>query len=346
MQKHLSYYVTGHTADGFVNYVTTNVENLNVIQLNHPSYSVTTKVLEQLISHYEADYDIEIICSDMSEMYIDGIIIRDLSFAVITQSIIMDELEVTAYIHLEDIVGKAIDFSNQHEKIDQQFKHAYDYFAKGLKIHDDLEKIYINEMDFSQADDLAEKFIDQLLHDIDQKNHQPHIYRRLFGTNTIEGSVNNVPHLIQTVNKRYYVKGRAGTGKSVFMNKVADACLEKGFDIELYHCSFDPSSIDMVLVRQLDFCIFDSTDPHEFSPESDHDEVIDLYEETVTPGTDEKFAKDIKRVSQSYKSYMKKGVSKIKEAGRIVKDIERKYLASIAEQDIKKVVKHILNKTA
>src|SRR5699024_12618825 len=79
-------------------------------------------------------------------------------------------------------------------------------------------------------------------------------------SNTSDGAVNIVPSLIHPLKNRYYLKGRAGTGKSHFMKKVMQACQRHGFDIELYHCSFDPNSVDMVLVRDLDFCIFDSTD--------------------------------------------------------------------------------------
>lgn len=48
-------------------------------------------------------------------------------------------------------------------------------------------------------------------------------------------------------------------------------------------------SLDMVLLRELDIVIFDSTAPHEYFPDRDNDEVVDMYEITVTPGTDEKY---------------------------------------------------------
>lgn len=338
--------MTGHTADGFVNFISSNVEQMNIIQIKHPSHALKTTIFEQLIGYFKSDHDLEIICSSISQMFIEGLIIRDLSLAILSHPVITEDLHVSHHIHLTNVFGKIADFSAEHETIGNLIQTAYDNFAQGLKIHDDLERIYINEMDFSCADVLADRFIEKLLCDVKKQDRQQHIYRRLFGTNTIEGSVNIVPHLIQTVNKRYYVKGRAGTGKSVFMNKVADACINKGFDIELYHCSFDPSSIDMVIVRDLDFCMFDSTDPHEFTPEHEHDVVIDLYEETVTPGTDERFSEDIKRVTQAYKAWMKKGVTSMKEAGIILNDIEKKYMGEIVDKHIETSVKDILKRLA
>src|SRR5699024_2759711 len=133
-------------------------------------------------------------------------------------------------------------------------------------IHDDLEAIYIQEMDFKRADELIDQFIFRQVKNIPMENRSSQIYRRMFGTNTADGAVNVALELMHPITKRFILKGRAGTGKSVFMKNVAKACEKRGLDVELYHCSFDPSSIDMVLVRN-DFCIMDGTAPHEINPE-------------------------------------------------------------------------------
>ena len=50
------------------------------------------------------------------------------------------------------------------------------------------------------------------------------------------------------------------------MKRIAAAAQENGFDVEFYRCSLDPNSCDMVLIRELGFCVFDSTAPHEYFP--------------------------------------------------------------------------------
>jgi hypothetical protein len=109
------------------------------------------------------------------------------------------------------------------------------------------------------------------------------------------------------------------------MKKVMKAAEDHGFDIELYHCSFDPNSVDMVLIRELEFCIFDSTDPHEYFPNGPGEEEIDMYEKTVTPGTDEKYEKEITELNTTYKSYMKQGVVELKAAGEIINQVEQRF---------------------
>lgn len=252
------YYVTGNTADGFVNFLSSNLHGIKeTIQLDNPSYKMNTEIIKQLIEKNKGKMSIEVLKSPIGDQYLDGVIFREKQIAVLGN-------------------------------LNQPFTNkAYDYFQKGLRIHDGLEKIYIQEMDFEKADKVANEFIQTLLQDEPKQNNTPYVYLRLFGTNTLDGVVNEVPHITANLKLVYHIKGREGTGKSTFMKKVANACLDHGFDLEMYHCSFDPGSIDMVLVPELQICLFDSTDPHAFEPkDSSKEKIIDLYEEAVTPGTD------------------------------------------------------------
>lgn len=319
------YYVSGHTAEGYVNFLSTNLTGIKrIVVLQHPSNKLKTKIIEKLTAPFEEMEQIEKIESTQSGEYIEGIIMRESSVAVLAEQVVQDEIEGAEYINLEDYLPRKKDkkvMRKFESKINDLYQAAYAHFKKGLSIHDELEKIYIDEMDFAKADQVAEEFILALFKDVEKKEKKAMIYERLFGTNTSDGVVNVVEHLIEPLQNRVFIKGRAGTGKSVFMRKVLDACKQKGLDVELYRCSFDPNSIDMLIIRDLDYCLFDSTDPHEFFPSRKEDKIIDLYEETVTPGTDEKYAIEIKRLTNLYKEEMRAGVKKLKETKTI--DLER-----------------------
>jgi len=310
--KDINYYVTGNTAEGFVNHLSSNIEGLKeTISLEGLSYKESTAILEKLIEENKSKTSIEVLKSPISETYLNGVIFRDKQLSVL---------------------------GNMEQPFTDK---AYELFQKGLEIHDDLEAVYIQEMDFEKADELAQKLHQALLKDIPKQNKKPRVYRRLFGTNTMDGVVNEVPSLIKDLDVVYHVKGRAGTGKSTFMNKIADAaCLDHGLDLELYHCSFDPNSIDMVRIPALKTCLFDSTDPHAFQPkDKEKEKVIDIYEEAVAPGTDEKYEKEINELTNSYKSYMKQGVTTLKEEGKeIVKADNEK---AFSETKVNQMVKDI-----
>lgn len=332
------YYTSGHTAEGLKDFSESNLKNIdNVFTLKHPSETLKTAIIKRIVDHFESTCDIEIIESVYGKEYLDGAIVRDKSLAVISQSTEVDNISEadlknnTDFDEFNKLSTKKSFFENE----------AYESFATGLKVHDELEKIYIDEMDFAKADQVADTYIKKIIGLSSGTEEKGIIYHRLFGTNTKDGVVNVVPGLVASVSKAYYIKGRAGTGKSTFMKKITQACIENGFEIELYHCSFDPNSIDMLLVKELDFCMFDATDPHEFFPDREGDEIIDLYEKLVTPGTDEKFADDIDNINKKYKSYMKKGIEYLQQAGIYHSQLEENF-KSANQNDINETTNYIL----
>ncbi|MGP4105605.1 hypothetical protein [Virgibacillus sp. L01] len=330
----LHYYVTGNTACGLANFLESNLIGIDhVIKLRHSSAALKTRIIQNLLEYYQ-DNSIEILHSPLGSRFLDGIIIREKSLAFLDETIVKNK---STAINLEEAVPtkKNPDLTD----FNVLTQSAYDSFAKGLTIHDDLEEVYINQMDFDRADRFTEEFITALLTGVPKKDRTAHTFHRLFGTNTVDGVVNVVPHLKENIAKVYFIKGRAGTGKSTFMKKISKVCVEHGFDVEMYHCSFDPDSIDMVLVRDLDVCIFDSTDPHEFFPEHDGEEIVDLYEELVAPGTDERFEAEINELNNNYKSYMKQGIQYLQQAG--IKFDRNEQDFSII--DIQKAVDYTLN---
>ena len=84
------------------------------------------------------------------------------------------------------------------------------------------------------------------------------------------------------------------------MKKIANLAKNNGYKTEVYHCSFDPDSLDMVIIRDLDVCIFDSTSPHELFPSRTSDEIVDLYQTAVKPGTDEENSARLSAIQNRY----------------------------------------------
>ena len=110
------------------------------------------------------------------------------------------------------------------------------------------------------------------------------------------------------------------------LKKLAAEGVSRGFDVEVYHCGFDPHSLDMVIVRELGFAIFDSTAPHEYFPERETDEIIDMYTELIVPGTDEKYAAEIEEVGERYKAKMNEAIASLEKAKQLHDDLEVIYI--------------------
>jgi len=213
-------------------------------------------------------------------------------------------------------------------KISEAFQTAYAIFAQAIKIHDEWEQIYISNMNFLQADRLAEELIKKF---IDNKTVEKdsNVKHRFFGAATPNGAVDFIQNLTEGIPKRYFIKGRPGTGKSIMLKKLAAKAKTAGFDVEIYHCGFDPNSLDMVAIRELGIVIFDSTAPHEYFPDRANDEIIDVYQRVINPGTDEKYAEKITEITQRYSAKMAEATSYLALAKSLHDELEKFYIAAI-----------------
>ncbi len=221
-------------------------------------------------------------------------------------------------------------------------KKAYQSFKKALNIHDAWEKIYIGATDYACLDAFSKKLIQALLKE-EKTEHEGSMCHRFFGSATILGSVDYVQNLSYGL-KRYFIKGRPGTGKSTFLKKLARAAQERGFHVECYHCSFDPKSLDMVAVRELSFCIFDSTAPHEYFPTKPEDEIIDFYAAAVQSGTDETYKEELLTISKAYKTHIKEAVKHLNEANTALETAEHSAQNQWDEERLRKIQYNLLQK--
>lgn len=204
----------------------------------------------------------------------------------------------------DGVVHSGISLSEVYRPVQESLEDAHRYFASALPIHDQWEAVYIAQTDFARLDSLAQETISHLL-DGQKGNEEGRNWMRFLGAATHLGSMDVVPEITQSLTRRIFIKGRPGTGKSTFLKKIRAAANEAGWDTEEYRCAFDPNSADMVVIRGLRLCLFDSTSPHEHFPERPGDEILDLYEAAVTPGTDEANAETLREIAAAYKAQIR-----------------------------------------
>lgn len=218
---------------------------------------------------------------------------------------------------------------------------AQSIFALAHEIHDRQEEIYISHMDFDFANVLCEALLKRLVPTEGDGRAVGKQINRFFGAPTVGGNVCYIPELTENISKRYFIKGRPGTGKSTFLKRITEGAARSGYDVYVYHCSFDPNSLDMIVVPELDFCIFDSTAPHEYFPIRPTDEVLDLYQECVVPGTDEKFRRELDALEAEYKAKVGDGLACLKKMKAEVDAIEAK-IPSLEEQSLTSEINHVV----
>lgn len=336
--KIINYYAGGNTARGFYSLYEECLEGLDRIFIlkGGPGTGKSTVMKDIGAKWVEKGFDIEFLHCSSDNNSIDGVIIPSLKVGVVdgTAPHVIEPKApgaVEEYVNLGEAwdseklalqKSRIIDLTKQ---IGTAFNTAYSTFAQSLKIHDDWEKIYIESMDFNEANKLTERLVESFFESI-SLNKKASIKHRFLGAATPKGAVDFVPNLTEDIPKRFFLKGRPGSGKSTMLKKIAKEGEERGFDVEIYHCGFDPHSLDMLIFRELGIAIFDSTAPHEYFPSRQGDEIIDLYGTIIKAGTDEVFAEKIEVYSKKYKEKMSEAISYLAEAKGLRDELESIYI--------------------
>lgn len=335
-----SYFVCANSSRGFYNFFESNLQGVDHLYIlkGGPGTGKSTLMKRIGADFYDLGYDVEFIYCSSDPHSLDGVLIPQLKVGIVDGTA-PHVIEPTAPGAVEQYVNlgiawdraKLVPYKEAILDLKHQISTCYDLlyykYAEALKIHDQWEKIYIDEMDFDLAPRFRAILCDALL-DYKKEDHLPVVKHRFFGASTPNGSTDYIEDLTRGF-KRYFIKGRPGTGKSTLLKELAKKSESLGYDTEIYHCSFDPESLDMVLIPKLNVCFFDSTAPHEYFPSVETDEIIDTYEALITPGTDEANAESLKQIEADYKATVKLGTVALGQAKALHDQLEEIYIQAM-----------------
>ncbi|HYH02246.1 MAG TPA: PRK06851 family protein [Bacillota bacterium] len=119
------------------------------------------------------------------------------------------------------------------------------------------------------------------------------------------------------------IKGGPGVGKSSFMRRIAEAMAERGYDVELHHCSSDNNSLDGVVFPQIKVAMIDGTSPHIVDPKNPGavDEIIHLGDYWDETGI-RKYKSEILRVNLTVGKLFRRAYHFIRAAKAVHEDLE------------------------
>ncbi|WEK53545.1 MAG: PRK06851 family protein [Candidatus Cohnella colombiensis] len=347
------FYTGGNTAHGFTSMLDSSLQGLDRVVVLRGGVGTGKLInMEQIGNQLsETGHEIWFIHCASDPHSLDGLIIPELKVAIIDTTaphvIVPTRLNVDVqYVELDEacrsdqLLTQQSDIARLNDSITQAFGRAYSGFSEALRIHDEWEQLYISNMDFLGADLLCGEYISVLFGSskLEKKSRVDH---RFLGAATPDGAIDYVPNLTEGL-KRYLLKGRPGSGKSTLLKKLANTAIERGLNVEIYHCGFDPNSLDMIIVRELGFAIFDSTAPHEYNPDRPSDEIVDMYERCINSDTDETYAEQISKVKAQYTSAMKQSISELAHTRSLLDELEQIYLKAMNSSIIERIKHELL----
>lgn len=343
-----TYYLTANSCSGYTSFFDEYAKDFKKLVVlknitNDTKKKLFTRIKEFMDSN-KIDYDIILHSGSADE--IDAISSKGLSVVIADEEIGISEIPSYADvidfypdITLDLPLRTKLDSINK--QIDAMRSKMFSHLSEAKLIHDEWENIYISNIDFAKLDTETDKLIADIFDSVPDKNADAHNTNRFFGTMLPRDSVNYIDNLTYGLDRRIFIKGRPGSGKSTLLKKLSAKAKDMGYDTETYYCSLDSKSLDMVIIRELGVCIFDSTEPHEKFPVDQRDEVFDVYKLAINEGTDEHYADELMHIMSRYNSEIKKAKECLYTANILKKkaDILKKPDSDVLSSRIQKVLK-------
>ncbi len=273
----------------------------------------------------ERGYDVELHCCSSDNGSLDGLVIPAVRVALVdgTAPHVVDPKNpgaVDAIIHLGDHWNEKELRANKQEilacnkEIGRLFNRAYSYLA--------ASKIFLGEVKFYYTGTGAfntgkfDRKVLEMVHEIfkgwERQTDNPRA-RHLFATAiTPDGPVSHLDTIVDSIGRRYVIEGDDGTGKNILVQRLMDAAMMRGFDVEAYHCSLEPDLIDHLVIPGLNVAVVNSVEPHGFRPRAG-DVVINTME-CVNPIINEKYLTEKTTARIMYRQCMEQAVSFIRQA--------------------------------
>lgn len=353
-ERHI--YAAGNTARGYKTFFESVLEGMErIYYLTGVVEGVTSPLIETIGIEIGRKTDrVEWIHSPFENGQYDGVIFPEWKVAIMDGSYPrmtrpcapgVKEIQVNLQtsLQVDRLTPYAAQIAGWFEGIERKSQEAYEAFGEALRIHDEWEAPYIAHLDRDKANQVTEELISLLLSD--EPLSKPANVRRMYlGAATPQGPVDHIMKLTDHLDKRYFIKGRPGSGKSTMLKKLVNEAIKQGVDVEVYHCGLDPNSLDMVIFPEKSVALFDSTAPHEYFPSKPTDEVVDMYERAIASGTDERYEEELMDIKARYTQKVKEATACLAVAKELRDQLNHVYAEATDQQRLKAVAQAIMSR--
>ncbi|MGI6576076.1 MAG: PRK06851 family protein [bacterium] len=242
------------------------------------------KIVQEVI---ERGFDVELYCCAADVNSLDGFGIPQLGIVLLdgTAPHLIDPkypgaveeiINLGEYWDVEQIKAHKQEIIQLVARSKQFYKRAYRFLQAAQLIYRDWEDINMKAMNFAYANQQAVCIINEIFPKepgASTVGRQRHLFARAV---TPAGILNYVDTIIRPCQRRYVIEGEPGTGKSTLIQKVATAAVERGYNVELFHCPLNPEKVEHIVIDELGVALTKSIEPHRYDCLQREDTLIDL----------------------------------------------------------------------
>ncbi|NBJ16082.1 MAG: ATPase [Dehalobacter sp. 4CP] len=265
----------GNTSEGFFSYYSFLLEKGTkrvFVLKGGPGVGKSTLMKKIGNRMVEMGYDVEFHHCSSDHHSLDGIAVVDAGIVMVdgTAPHIVDPKYPGG---LDEIINlgeywdtDAIQHNVKHiiastNEVSRLFARAYRLLSAARAVAENMMAITRQSMDFSALNmetlRLAKKIFEGVY--MAENSGRTGVARHLFScAYTPEGFVDFTDSILQEIEEIVYLEGEMGTGRSVFMEKIAAKAMENGFDVEIYHLPLIPSKIGTIVIKELQVALTSS----------------------------------------------------------------------------------------
>lgn len=343
-------YPGGNTACGFYSFYDSVLEGLRrvIIIKGGPGTGKSTLIRRIGLEMVERGYDVEFLHCSSDNRSLDGVVIPAIRVAVVdgTAPHVIDPRfpgAVDEIVNLGDYWDE--ECLRQHREeivkttgaIGQLFQEAYRRLQEAREIEKEWEAFNAAAMDKERMQAVEEELVRQVFPDA------PQVRDFFAGALTPEGIVSFMEGLTEGCERRFILKGEPGCGKSLLLQKVARKALERGYSVEIFHCAFNPHSLDMVLIPALKTAVLDGSPPHSVEGRRPGDRVIDLMQLLDAEQREEKAA-CLKSWEKEFKLALEEALDYIHRASELHDYLETFYVQAMDFEAVEEAQQKVLQK--
>lgn len=147
------------------------------------------------------------------------------------------------------------------------YPRVYRLLKAAKLVYEDIQVINQSFMNFGKVNQLVNNLLYEIFRDLPVSS-QLGKTRHLFATAiTPQGPVNELPSITSGYQRKIILKGEPGTGKSTMVERVARHAIERGLNVDVFHCPLDPTRLEHLVIDSLGVAIITSQAPHIYEAE-------------------------------------------------------------------------------